>query len=58
MDVVLHYLVEGLSVLIIGFITVAYMVVGGYEQGVILGGIGAITAIAAWDIHKREQNKP
>lgn len=54
---ILHYVVEGLSVFAITFITVAYMTVGGYELPVIGGAIGAIAGIAAWDIHKREQNK-
>lgn len=51
----LHYAVEGLSVLIIGGIAVAYMTVGGWETPVILTAIGAIVGIAAYDIHKREQ---
>jgi len=51
-----HYIVEGLSVIAITIITVAYMTVGCYETPVILAAIGAITGIAAWDIHKR--NKP
>jgi len=45
--------VEALSVVAITFITVAYMTVGGFEQAIIIAAIGAITGIAAWDIHKR-----
>jgi len=49
---ILHYVVEALSVVAITFITVAYMTVGGFEQPIIIAAIGAITGIAAWDIHK------
>lgn len=52
---IMHYLVEAVSVVAITIITVFHMTVGGYEQPVILAAIGAITGIAAWDIHKREQ---
>ena len=52
---ILHCVVEALSVFIIGFITVAYMTVGGLETPIILGAFAVIGGIAAWDIHKREQ---
>ncbi|MBA7499069.1 hypothetical protein ES704_01808 [subsurface metagenome] len=57
MKVILHYVVEGLSVAAITLIAVAYMVAGGFETPVILSAFVAIGGIAAWDIHKREQNK-
>lgn len=50
---ILHYVVELVSVILIAFITVFYMTVGGYEPTLIGAAIGAITGIAAWDIHKR-----
>lgn len=50
-----HYIVEGLSVVAITIITVAYMTVGCYETPVIVGAFIAIGGIAAYDIHKREQ---
>lgn len=52
-----HYVVEGLSVLVIGGITIAYMTYGGWETPVIIAAIGAIGVIAGLDIHKRAQNK-
>lgn len=54
---ILHYVVEGISVIAITFITVAYMTVGGLETPIIVGAFVAIGGIAAYDIHKREQNK-
>lgn len=54
---ILHYVVEALSVAAITFITVAYMTIGGYETPIIIAAIGAITGIAAWDIHKRSNGE-
>lgn len=52
---VLHYVVEFAAVVAITVITVAYMSVGGFETPIILGSMGAIASIAAYDIYKREK---
>jgi len=51
----LHYVVEAVAIVAITFIAIAYMTVGGYEVPIIIAAIGVIGGIAAWDIHKREQ---
>ena len=52
----LHYIVECASVIAISCIVIAALSAGIYETPVILGGIGAIAGIAAWDIKQRKGN--
>ena len=51
--IVLHHFVEFACVVGITVITYGYMSAGGYETPIILGAIGAITGIAAFDIYKK-----
>jgi len=49
----LHYVIEGLAVVGITVITVAYMTVGGFETPIILGAFAAITTIAGVETYHK-----
>ena len=55
--IVLHHFVEAVCVVGITFIAGAYMSAGGYDTPIILGAIGAITGIAAFDIYKKSKEE-
>jgi len=52
---VLHYLVEIVAVIAITVITSAALSIGMDDAPLLLGGIAAISGIAAYDIHQRSK---
>ena len=53
----LHYVVEIVACLLIAGIAIAALSAGIYDLPIILGGMGFIAGIAAYDIHKKGVNK-